>query len=90
MQMTWTFVEPPLQEDVDSPLDSVTVQDSGRDEGVARPTNGTPWTTDGEITPMVSSNFPSTPDPNALRCENHLDAESLRTSTLRSAELRAP
>ena len=35
MQTTWTFVELLPREDVDSPLDSVTVQDSGRDEIVA-------------------------------------------------------
>lgn len=39
---------------------------------------------------MFSSNFPRIPDPNALRCEGHPDAESLRTSTSRPAELRKP
>jgi len=74
------FVESPPK-DEDPPLDSVPDQDSGLDEVVATPTNGAPWSTDGEITPMFSSNFPSTPDPNALRCDDHPDAESLRTST---------
>jgi hypothetical protein len=39
---------------------------------------------------MLSSNFLSTSDPNALRCEGRLDAESLRTGTLCSVELRVP
>ena len=84
------FVESP-PEDEDPPLDSVPDQDSGLDEVVATPTNGAPWSTDGEITPMFSSNFPSTPDPNALRRDNHPDAGSLRTSTSRHgpAELHA-
>jgi len=84
------FVESP-PEGVDPPLDSVPDQDSGLDEVVATPTNGTPWSTDGEITPMFSSNFPSTPGPNALRCGGHPVVESLRTSTSRhrSAELYA-
>jgi len=84
------FVESP-PEDEDLSLDSVPEQDRGLDEVVATPTNGAPWSTDGEITPMFSSNFPSTPDPNALKCGGHPDAESLRTSTSRrgSAELHA-
>ena len=84
------FVESP-PEDLD-PLDSAPGQDSGLDEIIATPTNGAPWSTDGEITPMFSSNFPSTPNPDALRCEGHPDAESLRTSASRhgSAEFHAP
>ena len=77
------FLEPLLEEDLDLHLDSVPDQDSRLNEVVATLTNGAPWTTGGEITP-------STPDPNALRCEGHLDVESLRTSNSRSAELRAP
>lgn len=79
------FVGPALEEDVNSPLDS------GLDEVVATPTNGAPsWAPDGETAPMLSSNFLSTPGPNALRYEGHLDAESLRTRTSRSGELRVP
>jgi len=82
------FVESP-PEDEDLPLDSVLDQDRGFDEVAAAPTNGAPWSTDGEITPMLSSNFPSTPDPNVLRRDG--DVESPRTSTSRhgSAELHA-
>ena len=82
-------MEPSFEEDVDSPLDRIPDQDSGLDEVVATPTNGASWTTDGEITPMFSSNFLSTPDSSALRCEGHPDPESLRTSTSRSTKLRA-
>ena len=69
------FVEPPLEGDVDSSSDSVPDQDSGHDQVVATPRNGDPWSTDGEITPMFSSNFPSTPGPNSWKHECHPDAE---------------
>jgi len=84
------FVESP-PEDVGSPLGSVPDQDSGLDEVVTTPTNGTPWSTDGEITPMFSSNFPSAPDPTAMRHGDRPDAESLQMSPSRhgSAELHA-
>ena len=73
------FVESP-PEDLD-PLESAPDQDGGLDEIIATPTNGAAWSTDGEITPMFPSNFPSTPDLNAPRYERHTDTESLRTST---------
>jgi hypothetical protein len=57
------FVEPPLEGDVDSPSDNVADdQDSGFGHALATPTNVAPWSTDGEVTPRFSSNFPSTPD----------------------------
>jgi hypothetical protein len=68
-----SFESPP--EDVDSPSGSFIFsdyhreQDSELDQDVVTPTNGTPWSSDGELTPMFSSNFPSTLDPKALRCE---------------------
>ena len=46
------------------------------DEDVATPTNGNSWTSDEELTPLFSSNFPSTQDPNALRREDHSMMES--------------
>jgi hypothetical protein len=71
-------VESPLQ--VDFPLESFPdyhpEQGSVFDEDVATPTNGTSWTSDEELTPLFSSNFPSTQDPNALRCEDHSMMES--------------
>lgn len=90
------FVES-FPEDVGPHLDSSSVpdQESGLDEVVTTPTNGTvtPWSTDadGEITPRFSSNFPSGPDPTAMRYEDHSDAESLQTSPSRhgSADLYA-
>jgi len=51
------FLEPLLEEDLDSHLDSVPDQDSRLNEVVATPTNGAPWTTGGEITPVFSSIF---------------------------------
>ena len=82
------FVEPPLENDVDSSLDSVPDQDSGHDQVVATHTNDAPWSTDWEITLMFSYNFPSTPDldPNSWKREGHPDAESLPTSSSRPAE----
>jgi hypothetical protein len=77
-------------EDLYLPFDSDPDQDSRLDEVVATPTNGTSWSTDGEITPMFS-NFRSTSEPNALRHEGHPDVESLQTGTSRhgSTELHA-
>jgi len=79
------FVEPPLDSegDVDSSSDSVPYQDSGHDQVVATPRNGAPWSTDGEITPMFSSNFPSTPDANSWKHGCHPNAEFPPTSNSR-------
>ncbi|KAI0299600.1 hypothetical protein BC826DRAFT_39580 [Russula brevipes] len=68
------LVETPPEEDVYAPPDSVldhVGQDSELDQDVATPTNGSPWSTDGEITPLFSSNFPSIPDPSDLRHVGH-------------------
>ena len=52
------LVETPL-EDIDSPLDSVPDQDNGLDEVPTTPTNGASCSKDDEITPILSSDFPS-------------------------------
>ncbi len=51
-------------------------QDSEFDQDVATPTNGTAWSSDEELTPLFSSNFPTTPNPNTMRREGHPDGES--------------
>jgi hypothetical protein len=77
-------VESPL-EDVDSPSEGYPFpdyrgeQDSKPDQDVATPTNGAPWSSDGELTPLFSSNFPGTLDPNALRCKSRPSEELLET-----------
>ena len=43
-------------------------QGSELDHGVSTPTNGAPWSSDEELTPLFSSNFPN--DPNASRRED--------------------
>jgi len=55
-------------------------QDSELDQDVATPTNGTTWSSDEELTPLFSSNFPRTPHPDALRGEDHPDGELLGIS----------
>jgi hypothetical protein len=70
--------ESPL-EGVDTPSGSFLFPDYHReqdrelDQDVSTPTNGTPWSSesDGELTPLFSSNFPGTLNPNALRCDGH-------------------
>jgi hypothetical protein len=75
------LVESPVQEDF--PLerfpDYHPEQGGVLDEDVATPTNGNSWTSDEELTPLFSSNFPSTQDPNALRREDHSMMESAST-----------
>ena len=84
------IVETPLK-DIDSPLDSVPDQDNGPEEVVTTPTNGAPCGKDKETTPILSSDFPSTSDPNAWRRkEGHQDVKSLRTGASRCAELHSP
>ena len=82
------LVQTPL-EDIDSPLDSVSDQGNGLDEvATATPANGAPYSKDEDITPILSSDFPSSSDPNAWRGEEgHRDSKSLRTSTSRSTKL---
>jgi hypothetical protein len=82
------LVETPL-EDIDSPLDSVPDQGNGLNEvTTATPTNGAPYSKDEDITPILSSDFPSSSDPNAWRGEEgHRDIKSLRTSTSHPAKL---
>jgi hypothetical protein len=55
-------------------------QDSELDQDVATPTNCTGWSSDEELTPLFSSNFPRTPHPNTLRGEVHPDGELLGIS----------
>jgi hypothetical protein len=55
-------------------------QDCEMDQDVATPTNGTAWSSDEELTPLFSSNFPRIPHPNALRGEDHPDRELLGIS----------
>jgi hypothetical protein len=55
-------------------------QDSELDQDVATPTNDTAWSSDEELTPLFSSNFPRTPHPDALRGEGHPDREPLGIS----------
>jgi hypothetical protein len=57
-------------------------EDSELDQDVATPTNGNPWSSDEELTPLFFSNFPSTLDPNALRHEDHPDGKLLKPSSL--------
>jgi hypothetical protein len=51
-------------------------QDSELDQDVATPTNDTAWSSDEELTPLFSSNFPRTPHPNALGGVGHPDGEA--------------
>jgi len=54
-------------------------QDNEVDQDVATLANGTVWSSesDEEPTPLFFfSNFPTTPNPNAMRCEGHPDGES--------------
>lgn len=78
------LVETPL-EDMDSPLDNVPDQDNGLDDVATTPTNGAPCSKDEE-TPILSSDFPSTSDPE----EGHRDVKTLRTSTPHFAKLHSP
>ncbi len=55
-------------------------QDRERDQNVATPTNDTAWSSDEELTPLFSSNFPTTPGPNALQHEDHPDGELLKST----------
>lgn len=56
-------------------------QDSELDQDhVASPTDSTAWSSDEELTPLFSSNFPRTPHPNTLRDEDHSDGELLEIS----------
>jgi len=55
-------------------------QDSELDQDVATPTNCTAWSSDEELTPLFSSNFPRTPHSNTLRGEVHPDGELLGIS----------
>lgn len=83
------FVEPPVEEDVDSPSGNIADgQDSEFDHAVATPTNVAPWSTDGEVTPRFASNFPSTLDSDAWR--DYPNVESLRPSFSCPAEPHAP
>ena len=72
-----------LIESVESPLegsfpDLLGDQDSELDhDDVATPTNGNPWSSDEELTPLFFSNFPNTLDPSALSCEGHPDGKLL-------------
>ena len=81
------LVETPF-EDIDSPLDSVPDQGNGLDEvATATPTNGAPYSKDEDITPIFSSDFPSSSDPNVWKGEEgHRDIKSLRTSTSRPSK----
>jgi len=88
------YVETPF-ENIDSPLDSVPDQDNGPEEVVTTPTNDAPCGKDkeAEITPIISSDLPSTSDPNAWMREDevgHQDVKSLQTSTSRSAKRHSP
>jgi len=80
------FPQSPL-EDVSFPprsspdYDAVGERDSELGQDVATPMNGTAWSSDEELTPLFSSNFPRTPHPNALRGESHSDGELLEIST---------
>jgi hypothetical protein len=72
-----------LIESVESPLEGSFPdlhgdQDSELDhDDVATPTNGNPWSSDEELTPLFFSSFPSTLDPNALSHEGHPDGKLL-------------
>jgi len=84
------LVETPL-EDIDSPLNSVPDQDNGLDEVPVTPTDDTPRSKDDEITPILSSDFPSKSDSNTwVREEGYRDIKTLRTSTSRSAKPHSP
>ena len=85
------FVEPPLELDVNPPSGGVSDDRNGEfHHAAATPTNVAPWSTDGEPTPRFSSNFPSTHDSDALREEDHRDAESLETTFSCPAGSHAP
>ncbi|KAI9510131.1 hypothetical protein F5148DRAFT_1282223 [Russula earlei] len=69
------FVEPPLEEDVNvsGSVSDYQGQDNQLDHDFVTPTNGDPWSTNGEITPQFSSNFPNTPNPGPLGRKGHFD-----------------
>jgi hypothetical protein len=78
-------VESPL-EDLDSPPggspspDYRGDPDSELDQDVATPTNGNPWSSDGELTPLFSSNLPSALDSNPLGYEGRPGGELLESA----------
>jgi hypothetical protein len=45
-------------------------QEREPDQNAATPTNDTAWSSDEELTPLFSSNFPTTPGTKALRQED--------------------
>ena len=52
-------------------------QGSELDQDVATLTDDTAWSSDEELTPLFTTNFPRTPHPNALRGEDRPDGELL-------------
>jgi hypothetical protein len=70
------LVESSPDEEVDSPSDEVLgkgVQEYELDQNVATPTGDASWCAGGETTPTFSSNFPTQPDSEDLRCDSHPD-----------------